>query len=259
MIKTAYVFLGVFILALQSGSIPAEEAALPPSEPQDVECLTDPGWLCLFDGTSFEGWKQPLGSWRLAGSVAVNREDPSRFAISDGEGLMVNGEAGRTVHMVSHREYADVEAHIEFMVPKGSNSGVYFMGRYEVQVFDCFGVENSTYSDCGGIYQRWDDAKQAGYEGHPPRVNASREPGEWQSFHVFFTAPRFDAAGNKVENAKFVRVLHNGVVVHENVEVTGPTRAAIFQDERPTGPLMLQGDHGPVAYRNIRIHPLTPR
>jgi hypothetical protein len=71
-----------------------------------------------------------------------------------------------------------------------------------------------------------------------------------------FRAPHFDAAGKKTANALFVKVVQNGVVIHENVQVTGPTRAASFQDEKPLGPLMLQGDHGPVAYRNIRIRPI---
>lgn len=66
-------------------------------------------------------------------------------------------------------------------------------------------------------------------------------------------APRFDGDGNKTANAVFVGVEHNGVVVHENEEVTGPTRAAMFDNEEPLGPLMLQGDHGPVAYRNVWI------
>ena len=64
--------------------------------------------------------------------------------------------------------------------------------------------------------------------------------------------------GASSANARFERVVHNGVVVHENVEVTGPTRAASFEDEQPVGPLMLQGDHGPVAYRNIRLRPIVP-
>jgi hypothetical protein len=87
-------------------------------------------------------------------------------------------------------------------------------------------------------------------------VNACRKPGEWQSFDIFFQAPRFDEQGQKTANAKFLRVLLNGLVIHENEDVTGPTRAALFSDEQPTGPLMLQGDHGPVAYRNFRIRPL---
>jgi len=70
---------------------------------------------------------------------------------------------------------------------------------------------------------------------------------------VTFRAPRFDPSGTKVENSRFVRVVHNGVVVHENVELTGPTRAATFEDEAAMGPLMIQGDHGPVAFRDVRI------
>ncbi|MEK7676891.1 MAG: family 16 glycoside hydrolase [Verrucomicrobiota bacterium] len=75
-----------------------------------------------------------------------------------------------------------------------------------------------------------------------------------------FRAPRFDASGKKVENARFVKVTHNGRVIHENVELTGPTRAATYEnDEKPTGPLMLQGDHGPVAYRNLQLKPVVIR
>ena len=70
---------------------------------------------------------------------------------------------------------------------------------------------------------------------------------------MIFQAPRFDENGKKTANAKFVKVIHNGQVIHENVEVTGPTRAAAFADEKATGPLMFQGDHGPVAYRNLRV------
>jgi hypothetical protein len=140
------------------------------------------------------------------------------------------------------------------MVPKGSNSGVYFQGRYEIQILDSWGVKEPTYTDCGGIYERWKDDK--GYEGHAPKVNASKEPGQWQSFDMIFRAPRFDAAGKKIANAKFEKVVHNGQIVHENVEVTGPTRAAVYEDEKPLGALVLQGDHGPVAYRNMWIEPL---
>ena len=81
----------------------------------------------------------------------------------------------------------------------------------------------------------------------------SRPPGEWQTYDVEFRAPRFDENGRKTANATFVSVVWNGELVHENVEVDGPTRASMLNDEAPEGPLMLQGDHGPVAYRNIRI------
>ncbi|MCP4644131.1 MAG: DUF1080 domain-containing protein, partial [bacterium] len=165
---------------------------------------------------------------------------------------------GRTKHLFSKAEFGDCRAHIEFMVPKGSNSGVYFQGRYEVQVLDSWGVETPGHGDCGGIYQRWDDKREPkGYEGHPPRVNAARAPGEWQSFDVVFRAPRFDSDGNKIENARFVEVVHNGVLVHENVSLNGPTRSSRYNDEKPMGLLMFQGDHGPVAYRNIWVTPYS--
>jgi hypothetical protein len=89
-----------------------------------------------------------------------------------------------------------------------------------------------------------------------PLVNASRKPGEWQSFYAWFRAPRFDASGKKIENAKFIRVLHNGVLVQDNVEAEGPTRSAMNLPEAPLNPLMIQGDHGPVAYRNMYVRPL---
>lgn len=86
--------------------------------------------------------------------------------------------------------------------------------------------------------------------------NAERAPGEWNTYDILFRAPRFDAKGKKTENARFVEVRLNGVIVQSGVEVTGPTRAAMFEDEQPTGPLMLQGDHGPITYRNVWFRPV---
>jgi len=202
-------------------------------------------------GENFSMFRGQTGDWKMVGEVTSDPKNASRLAWKAGKVSAVNGERGRTRHLVTKHEHGDCEAHIEFVVPKGSNSGVYFQGRYEIQVLDSWGVKKLAHGDCGGVYQRW--AKGKGFEGHPPRVNASKKPGEWQTFDVIFRAPRFDAKGKKVANARFVKVVHNGMVVHENVEVTGPTRAAMFGDEKPTGPIMLQGDHGPVAYRNFWI------
>jgi len=204
----------------------------------------------------FGAFRGETGDWTIAGEVSRDPKDAKRLAWKDGRGAAVNGPKGRTRHLVTKHEHGDCVAHIEFVVPKGSNSGVYFQGRYEIQVFDSWGVEKPTHGDCGGIYQRWD--KGRGYEGRPPRVNASREPGAWQSFDAIFRAPRFDASGNKIANACFVKILHNGILVHENAELTGPTRAAAFRDEKPLGPILFQGDHGPVAYRNCWIVEYPP-
>lgn len=207
-------------------------------------------------GKDLSAWRGEIGDWVIVGEVKADPAKTGQLTSRPGTGVAVNGPKGQTRNLLSKHEHGDVVAHVEFMVPAGSNSGVYFQGRYEIQILDSWGVEKAKlkHGDCGGIYQRWE--KEKGFEGHPPRINASRPPGRWQTFDVVFRAPRFDAKGKKVANARFVRVVHNGKVVHENVEVTGPTRAAAYPDERPTGPLMLQGDHGPVAYRNIRLRPI---
>ncbi len=226
-----------------------------------VGAAEDPDWIDLVGEKGLEAWRQPAGEWLAAGEVSLDPADPKKLSWKEGKGVLVNGGKGRTVNLFTTLEHADIEAHVEFMMAKGSNSGVYFMGRYEVQILDSWGKEKVAHGDCGGIYQRWDPGRgkgKEGFEGHPPRVNASKPPGEWQTFDVVFRAPRFDDAGNKTANARFTKVVHNGQVVHENVEVTGPTRASAWGDEKPGGPIMLQGDHGPVAYRNIRFRHLKP-
>lgn len=212
--------------------------------------------IVLFDGRSFTGWRAPIGQWQLARAVSLDATNPTRFAITPGEGIAVNGPQGRTAHLISEAEFGDAEIHVEFCLAKKSNSGVYVQGRYEVQIYDSFGVEKDQYPgiECGGIYPRWINNRNV--EGHSPRVNASKPPGQWQTFDITFRAPRFDANGRKTANARFVKVVHNGQVVHQDVELTGPTRAGLGEDEKPVGPLMLQGDHGPVAYRNVWLKPL---
>jgi hypothetical protein len=205
-------------------------------------------------GKDLSTWRDKPGEWQIVGEVQQDPANPALLAV--GAGVLYNGPKGRTVNIFSKLEHGDCEAHVEFMVPKGSNSGVYFQGRYEIQILDSWGVAKPTSGDCGGIYERWADADNRGYEGHAPRMNAARQPGQWQTFDVVFRGPRFDAAGKKTANARFVKDVHNGQVIHENVEVTGPTRAADFNDEKPLGPLMLQGDHGPVAFRNLWVKPL---
>ena len=143
------------------------------------------------------------------------------------------------------------------MLPKGSNSGVYLQGLYEMQILDSWGnTEPPTSSDLGGIYHQWIDNRGVG--GSAPRVNAARRPGEWQSYQAWFRAPRFDAAGKKIEPARFLRVLLNGQLVQSDVDVAGPTRSALDLPEGAAHPLMLQGDHGAVAFRNIHVRPLRP-
>jgi len=210
-------------------------------------------------GKDFSAWRADTAQWQIAGGARLNPADEKALAVEAGTDAILNGPTGRTANLFSRQEFGDVRAHVEFMVSKDSNSGVYLMGRYEVQVFDSWqkppeypGIE------CGGIYQRWDENGNKGFEGHSPRVNASKTPGQWQTFDIVFRAPRFDKNGRKITNARLEKVVHNGVLVHRDVELTGPTRASAYDDEKSTGPLMLQGDHGPVAYRNLWVSPAGP-
>lgn len=215
------------------------------------------GNVALFNGKNLAGWRQPSGLWQVVKAVSLDPADDHHFAAVPGAGVLVNNPKGHTVDLLTTGEFGDVEAHLEFCIPSKSNSGIYFMGRYELQVYDSYGVAKDAYPgiECGGIYPRWTQERNE-FEGHSPRVNSSKPPGQWQTFDVIFRAPRFDASGKKIRNACFVKVVHNGQVIHENVEVTGPTRAAVFEDEKPTGPVMLQGDHGPVAYRHLWVKPV---
>ena len=198
------------------------------------------------------GWddfKNPKGEWFEAGEVILNPVDEKKLVSRDGEGVFINGKAGRITNLISKETFQDVRVTLEFMIPKGSNSGVYLQGRYEIQVFDSWGKENPGSGDCGGIYARYDGKKT--FEGVAPLTNAARRPGEWQRLEIVFKGPRFNSRGEKIANARFKKVVLNGMLVHQNVDVSGPTASSLDDTEGRLGPLMLQGDHGPVAYRNL--------
>lgn len=203
-------------------------------------------------------------NWRMAGSVRADLAKPNTLVTDKGTGVLVNipltnapadAKNPGKYNLLTTQQYGDVDLELDFMMAPKSNSGVYLQGRYEVQLFDSWDARAPKVIDNGSIYERWDEKRadgQKGYDGHPARQNASRAPGLWQHLRISFQAPRFNANGQKIENARMIRVELNGVPVQEDVELTGPTRAAAFDDEKPTGPLMLQGDHGAVAFRNIR-------
>jgi hypothetical protein len=202
------------------------------------------------------------GNWRIASDVFYDLKGGVKSKITPGTGILVNDLSGKSKdHLLTVMEHGDIDVELEFMMDRNSNAGVYLQGRYEIQMFDSWGVVPVKSTDCGAIYERWDESRPEGfkgYEGHPPAQNVSKAPGLWQHLAIHFRAPRFNDKGEKIENARFVKVMYNGVTIHENVEVTGPTRAAIFEDEKPSGPLVIQGDHGPVAIRNIRYKAYGP-
>ena len=200
-------------------------------------------------GTSLDGWTlkgNAEGSHWTIGIAKMSTDNPRELAVApptENERQLVNGK-GHGVDIATKAEFGDCRVELELMVPKGSNSGVYLMGQYEIQVLDSFGRERVGPGDLGGIYGA-----------AAPTVNAAKAPGEWQKMVVDFEAPRFQE-GKKVKNACFVKVTLNGEVIHENVEMQKQTGGAWRSGEFPAGPLMFQGNHGPVAYRNIKITPV---
>ncbi len=198
-------------------------------------------------------------NWSIVGAVRADLEKINVTSAEPGTGILYCqqelGKYGINKDLLTQMEHGDLDLELDFMMAKGSNSGIYLQGRYEIQLYDSWGKKSSKYNDCGGIYERWDDSKPEGakgYEGVAPRLNVAKAPGLWQNIKISFQAPRFDANGKKLSNAKILSIILNDVLIHENVEITGPTRGALSNDEVAFGPIRFQGDHGNVAFRNIR-------
>jgi hypothetical protein len=226
-------------------------------------CLADEaGWQVLIGpGRGLEAWRPTKDRWLVGGNAALNLDNPRRLVARPGKGVLLNGPSGRAQDLLSREEFGDVEVHVEFMIPKRSNSGVKLQGLYEIQIADSFGVKKPQADDAGGIYPRAEMEPQYHHidKGIPPRVNAARPAGTWQTLDIRFQAPRLDACGKKTANARFLRVVLNGQVVHDNVELLTPTGHNWRKLEVARGPLLLQADHGPVAFRNVRVRPLKAR
>ncbi len=191
--------------------------------------------VVLFDGKDLAHWRNKRG-------------EAAGWEVKDGAIVIKPGKGA----IQSQEEFGDCQIHLEFaspVPPRGrdqdrGNSGILILGRYEVQILDSYG--NLTYPD---------GQAAAIYGQYPPLVNASRPPGQWQSFDIIFNAPRFKPDGT-LESPAFETVLHNGVVVHNHTAVLGPMvyRAlAKYKPHGPKGPIVLQ-DHGhPVRFRNIWV------
>lgn len=208
----------------------------------------------LKDLSSF---KDPGKSWRMAGAVSADLVKKNVLNVTAGDGILVNlpDKKNNGIDLFTQAVYGDFDVELDYLMALGSNSGIYLHGRYEVQLEDTWGKTQFTSGTNGGIYERWDEHRpegKKGFGGFAPRMNASRAPGLWQHLKVSFQAPAFDAAGKKIRPAKILSVELNGVIIHEDVELAGPTRGAVGT-ENAKGPLRIQGDHGAVAFRNIKV------
>ncbi|HVV00935.1 MAG TPA: DUF1080 domain-containing protein [Verrucomicrobiae bacterium] len=231
--------IGSLLTLGSTASVPAGPAATTDTEPRSVHPGPPPAdAIVLFDGTNLDQWK------------SAKNGGPAKWKIENGY-AEVNG----TGNIATKKEFGDCQIHLEWATPttiKGEgqgrgNSGVYLQGRYEIQILDSY--TNKTYfnGQAGAVYKQ-----------HPPLVNASRPPGEWQTYDIIFHAPRFSADG-KVEKRATVTVLHNGVLVQDNAEIEGMTSPAgppKYEPHPLKQSLVLQDHHNPDRFRNIWIREL---
>jgi hypothetical protein len=197
--------------------------------------------IVLFNGKDLSQWK------------AADTTGPARWKVKDGY-MEVAAKSG---DIETVRGFGDVQLHVEWMTPtpaegegqERGNSGVYLMKTFEVQVLDSY--QNATYADgaAGSVFGQY-----------PPLVNASRPPGQWQTYDIIFHRPRFDAAG-VLQCAARVTVFQNGVLVQSDAVLTGPTaykRRPPYAAMPDKLPLELQDHEHPVRYRNIWVRELAP-
>lgn len=211
------------------------------------------GWISLTED-GLKEWQQDGTDWNIVGDVRLSANDERKLIATPGSGILFSAaDVDGPRNLVSRRRFEDMDLHAEFMVARRTNSGVFFQKHYELKIWDSFGDKKLHPGMCGGLFAcEVNGTPNVTGAGATPRENASRPPGEWQTFDATYRAPRFDSAGNCVSPARFERVLHNGKLTHENAAVNSPT------PKRHPDVLFLQGGWGPIAFRNIRVRPLAP-
>ena len=235
---TGRTWLRTVILAmcgiLAAAAVPPTDAQTKDRIPVNPKLLVKPpqGAIVLFGGKA----EEMRDNW-----YARRSTDPAGWTVDD-KGVATPNHRD----ISSKREFGDCYLHVEFCEPlEGSgNSGVGMQGRYEIQILNSYGKQPEAH-ECGALYSQT-----------PPKVNASKPAGEWQTYDIFFRAPRFDASGNVVEKAR-ATVYQNNVLIHQDAEIKGPTgiQHEQYKGEVPKGPIVLQGDHDTVKFRNVWIVP----
>jgi len=219
---------------LAAATVPQADAQTEDKIPVNPKLLVTPpeGAIVLFSGKA----EQMRDNWYARRSLK-----PAGWTVDD-QGVATPNHRD----ISSKQEFGDCYLHVEFCEPLTStgNSGVGMEGRYEIQILNSYGKQPEAH-ECGAYYSET-----------PPRVIASKPAGQWQTYDIFFRAPRFDANDKLVEKAR-ATVYQNGIVIHEDEEIQGPTGIQYeqYKGEVPKGPIVLQGDHDTVRFRNVWIVP----
>lgn len=244
----AFLFACFFLLQIRAQekqkprAATAQQTGVKVPEPTIEPKKVDPGpppsdAIVLFDGKDLSKWVSKQGG-------------PAKWSIEDGA-MIVNG----TGSILTKEEFGDCQLHVEWATPTEiagegqgrGNSGVFLQARYEVQVLDSYTNKTYFHGQAAAIYKQ-----------HAPLVNVSKKPGEWQTYDIIFHAPRFAQDGSVEVKGRFT-VLHNGVLVQDNVEIlgkTGPSGPVRYESHDAKQPIQLQDHNNPVRYRNIWIRPL---
>ncbi len=251
----------------------------PGHAPADQTFPAKLGWKALFNGKDLDGWefRNPRAKkvWVVCdGCPARSGQSVAPLASRRGglaRSVLLCGDDGWGSDFMTREHFNDYQLHIEFTVPKGSNSGVYNRGLFEIQVFDSYGAPKLSWHDCGALYER-------AYPGE----NLAKPPGEWQSYDITMKGKKlsliwngkpvyqdYDVRYGETDREAFERLNQENAGRPPELRVKlrdengryvgyfgeGGTRSGLDGPDRP-GPILLQGDHGPVAYRNIMIKPL---
>lgn len=211
----------------------------------------------------------PVPNWYIDGGARADLNKANALTTDKGTSVLVNihptkaptsNQDALKYNLMTNLQHGDLDLELDYMVAPESKSAIYLQGRYAIGLADNWSSRPAAGSYNGSILERWNEKQtepESGFEGHPARQNAGRAPGLWQHLKISFQAPRFTTNGpggvsQKTENAKILRVDLNGVTIHENVELLGPTRASMVNNEVALGPLMFQGAYGAVAFKDIR-------
>ncbi len=237
-----HLILFVFLISLLSSCTQEEKSKEKiPAQELDFDHLSTDN----LDG--FQALKSK--NWQIAGNIYMNRQVSSQVTPQEGKGILLNLPAsGQGENIRTKLEHADIDLLLEFMLPPGSQSGIWLQGRYKLLLADSWKKDSADATSCGAL------ARSAGEKGNmvKPLLNVGKAPGLWQQLLVRFRAPRFNASGQKIANAWFEQVVLNGKTIQEHVEMEAPSLGAASGDEKATGTLEFQGSGGAIAFRNIR-------